>query len=321
MATRALPHKAAAGASSSSQTGNAAKQTTGEILQVTISNTLVERLFPAFVGTAIGATDLSNNPDGSGLIGLVLLDLGSGANWKTEIDRANLGESSVTLSDSTSPGASQPTVDVIGSTYGSNSASVADTANHIFSGNGESIRGIYAGPNWTVGSFTGVTGYDIVLDSNRTANRLSSFQRLNINGYNGPSANNYGIFDAGGALNHWEGPMQFTEAAAPTGWTVGAGLDTCYADSSAHGLKCSFNGGSFQPIAITGKNGVSAGTIRLSSGVGSHTFAAAYGTPPVCIATDTTSAAVVRVSSSRTAISVSGTGGDVIAWVCAPESN
>jgi hypothetical protein len=74
-------------------------------------------------------------------------------------------------------------------------------------------------------------------------------------------------------------------------------------------------------IALSGPAGVSAGTITLVSGAGSHTFSTAYSTAPVCVGSDTTSSAAVLVTSSTTAVSVSGTGTDVIAWICAPAVN
>ncbi len=74
-------------------------------------------------------------------------------------------------------------------------------------------------------------------------------------------------------------------------------------------------------IALSGAGGVSAGTITLSGGSGLHTFATSYSATPVCTGSDTTSAAAVKVTSSTTAVTVSGTGNDVIAWVCAPATN
>lgn len=74
-------------------------------------------------------------------------------------------------------------------------------------------------------------------------------------------------------------------------------------------------------IALAGANGVSAGTITLSGGSGSHTFAKPYGAAPVCTASDTTGAAAVKVTSSATAVSISGTGTDVVAWICSPTTN
>lgn len=60
------------------------------------------------------------------------------------------------------------------------------------------------------------------------------------------------------------------------------------------------------------------GTVTLSAGAGSHTFTTAYITAPVCTAVDTTSAAAVKATSSTTAITLAGTGTDVISWTCLP---
>jgi hypothetical protein len=74
-------------------------------------------------------------------------------------------------------------------------------------------------------------------------------------------------------------------------------------------------------IALSGANGVSAGTITLSGGSGSHTFATPYSAAPVCTASDTSTAAAVKVTSSTTGVFITGTGSDVVAWVCSPVTN
>lgn len=70
---------------------------------------------------------------------------------------------------------------------------------------------------------------------------------------------------------------------------------------------------------------ISAGTIRFTRGTGSHTFAHAYGTAPVCTATDTTHpAAAIQVTASTTAVTVTlpgGTSVDAVAWICTPSAN
>lgn len=64
-----------------------------------------------------------------------------------------------------------------------------------------------------------------------------------------------------------------------------------------------------------------AGTITLSGGSGFHDFAGAYRSAPVCTASDAIRAAPVRVVSTRTMVSVSGAGNDVIRWICTPTAN
>lgn len=90
------------------------------------------------------------------------------------------------------------------------------------------------------------------------------------------------------------------------------------------GFACNFPGTltqGMQPVVLAGANGLSAGTIALSTGAGSHTFTAAYSAAPVCVAADTTAANAVQVTSSATAVTVAGTGSDVIAWRCSPAVN
>lgn len=65
----------------------------------------------------------------------------------------------------------------------------------------------------------------------------------------------------------------------------------------------------------------SAGSITMAAGTGSHTFATAYGTAPNCVATDQTAANVVKATATTTAVTVSGTGTDVVAFWCAPAVN
>jgi hypothetical protein len=70
-----------------------------------------------------------------------------------------------------------------------------------------------------------------------------------------------------------------------------------------------------------GADGISAGTIAMLGGSGSHTFVAPYSSTPVCTATDTTSVAPVMITSTPSAVSVTGTGDDVVAWSCTPAAN
>lgn len=76
-----------------------------------------------------------------------------------------------------------------------------------------------------------------------------------------------------------------------------------------------------QKITVAGANGISAGTVTLAAGAGSHTFSTAYSATPVCTATDQTSAAAVKATSSTTAVTLTGTGTDIINWICTPAAN
>lgn len=66
---------------------------------------------------------------------------------------------------------------------------------------------------------------------------------------------------------------------------------------------------------------VSSGWITLSGGMGSHKFATPYASIPVCTASDETRESPVRVKSTRTALEVSGSGSDTVAWICTPGAN
>lgn len=83
----------------------------------------------------------------------------------------------------------------------------------------------------------------------------------------------------------------------------------------------SFKTNSGQSVLLAGQNGVSAGTITLTDGSGSHLFARPYGSSPVCEGSDETRAMPVRVRSTRTAVSVSGQEHDLVSWICTPAAN
>lgn len=63
------------------------------------------------------------------------------------------------------------------------------------------------------------------------------------------------------------------------------------------------------------------GAITLAGGTGSHTFTTAYTVAPICTATDTTAANAVKVTASTTAVTVTGTGTDVVNWACQNSAN
>lgn len=78
---------------------------------------------------------------------------------------------------------------------------------------------------------------------------------------------------------------------------------------------------SFKPVALSGADGVSAGTVTLAAGAGSHTFTTGYLAAPVCTASDQTAANPVKVTSSTTAVTLAGTTTDVVTWICSPAAN
>jgi hypothetical protein len=58
------------------------------------------------------------------------------------------------------------------------------------------------------------------------------------------------------------------------------------------------------------------GELTLKGGSASYNFHGHYTTPPVCIANDTIAAAPVRVQATRTSLTLTGTGADVITYIC-----
>ncbi len=81
-------------------------------------------------------------------------------------------------------------------------------------------------------------------------------------------------------------------------------------DSSAAGI-----------IVPTVRTGVAtntdlAGQLTLASGTITYTFAGPYTSAPICTASDTTAVAAVRVTTTTTALTIAGTGTDVINYAC-----
>jgi hypothetical protein len=75
--------------------------------------------------------------------------------------------------------------------------------------------------------------------------------------------------------------------------------------------------GSGIPVATgTTSNTDLAGFLTLSGGTQTYTFSATYATAPVCTATDTTAANVVKASASTTVLTITGTGTDVVSYIC-----
>jgi hypothetical protein len=64
-----------------------------------------------------------------------------------------------------------------------------------------------------------------------------------------------------------------------------------------------------------------AGTATLSSGTVTVTFATAFASAPVCVATDQTAANAVKVAPTTTNLVITGTGADVIAYQCIGNPN
>jgi hypothetical protein len=106
--------------------------------------------------------------------------------------------------------------------------------------------------------------------------------------------------------------------SAPEGACTGAQIGQdgfCIGNSSVHRILEYDNGGAFYLPT-------SAGQITLSSGSGSHTFTISYPSAPICVAKDvTTTGNTVTMTVTAGSISLSGTGSDVINWICSIGSN
>jgi hypothetical protein len=78
--------------------------------------------------------------------------------------------------------------------------------------------------------------------------------------------------------------------------------------------------GTLMPLSIAAgstSNTDLAGTITLSGGTGSYRFVTpSIVAAPVCVATDTTAAAPVKVSTTASILTITGTGADVINYIC-----
>ncbi len=59
------------------------------------------------------------------------------------------------------------------------------------------------------------------------------------------------------------------------------------------------------------------GHVTLAGGAASYTFVLTYTVAPTCVATDSTSAAAVKVFSTTTTLTLTGTGNDIINYICA----
>jgi hypothetical protein len=81
-------------------------------------------------------------------------------------------------------------------------------------------------------------------------------------------------------------------------------------------------GGAFAPLQLTQLTANNyAGTLTLSGGVATRTFATAYNNPPICTGSDSTANNSVKVTTTATTISMTGTGTDVINYICVGNPN
>jgi hypothetical protein len=166
-----------------------------------------------------------------------------------------------------------------------------------------------------------------------TSSMVSNPPCLNVQGqyWNGSSsaADRWQVCESIGSGANGASSLRFTHsgtsgasnAAFETNLEITNGSATGVITPPASGFNTIILPSASGTLAIAGANGISAGTITLSSGHGSHTFVTAYSSDPVCTATDTTSSAEVEATSTTTSVSVAGKGSDVIAWVCTPSAN
>ncbi len=68
-------------------------------------------------------------------------------------------------------------------------------------------------------------------------------------------------------------------------------------------------------------NGNLAGRVSLSGGTATVTFSPSFNSAPVCTATDTSGGHVVQASTTASGLSLTGTGTDVVAYICAGNPN
>lgn len=89
--------------------------------------------------------------------------------------------------------------------------------------------------------------------------------------------------------------------------TQGSGQDVCMKRATAGHIDFQTGTGAADPDVK--------GTCTLGTNC-AITFATAYGTAPVCVGTDQTAAAAVKSAPLTTGVTFTGTGTDVIAYVC-----
>jgi len=66
----------------------------------------------------------------------------------------------------------------------------------------------------------------------------------------------------------------------------------------------------------TSSNTDVAGQLTLSTGTATYNFSGTYATAPICTASDTTANASVKASATTTVLTITGTGSDVVNYVC-----
>lgn len=130
-----------------------------------------------------------------------------------------------------------------------------------------------------------------------------------------------GLYDAGTSVLIWNtNPTDDMFFNTPiSGGNVSAGVGAT--------AKIDHLGNStFKSVTITGSgSSISTGTasntdlagqLTLAAGSATYTFAASYTSAPICVATDTTAVNAVKAGVTTTVLTITGTGTDVINYVC-----
>jgi hypothetical protein len=111
-------------------------------------------------------------------------------------------------------------------------------------------------------------------------------------------------------------------ASAITSLVGGVAGDYVVDISNGQNNTYGWNGTAFVLVSQASNNHVGFGNTdvvglkTLATGAGTVTFAKAFTVAPICVGTDTTAAAVVKISTTTTAATFTGTGSDVIAYMC-----
>jgi hypothetical protein len=123
------------------------------------------------------------------------------------------------------------------------------------------------------------------------------------------------ISPASGRYVFSSNPYAFNEATAPGAVT---GQDVCYGDSTAHGLKCAYNGGNFHPVYLS-----EAGSCSMSTGTTcTFTIGAAFTTvsnTQVALdasATPPATAISAKCSVSSTTVTITAGASNSLTWDC-----
>jgi hypothetical protein len=207
--------------------GSYAAQTGGKVIDLTIRDVLIERLFTATNGVALGAVS-SVGPDvrsGTGVGALTLIGTGAGANWATAIDSANLGQNPVVIGDFSTPGAGNASLRLVGTTFGGNAAGISMNQTALAAANSDGLFGLSSFINVNANGKTGLNVYNAIVEwGSYTAAGGTVTNAYSIyTDAPGFATNNYALFVNSG-LSQFMGPVGITNKLTVLG-NVGIGTD------------------------------------------------------------------------------------------------